>query len=100
VLACEYGGLNESFAELSARTGDPRWLTLAERIYDHKVLDPLARREDQLANIHSNTQVPKLVGLARISSWGWRASMSSMANPNQPSRRVTSGSASPAITVT
>jgi hypothetical protein len=66
VLACEYGGLNESFAELNARTGDSRWLTLAERIYDAKVLDPLKRREDQLANIHSNTQVPKLVGLARI----------------------------------
>jgi DUF1680 family protein len=66
VLACEYGGLNESFAELSARTGDQRWLTLAERIHDDKVLGPLARREDQLANIHSNTQVPKLVGLARI----------------------------------
>jgi DUF1680 family protein len=66
VLACEYGGLNESFAELHARTQDPRWLSLAERLYDNKVLDPLKRREDQLANIHSNTQVPKLVGLARI----------------------------------
>ncbi|HTU64809.1 MAG TPA: glycoside hydrolase family 127 protein [Steroidobacteraceae bacterium] len=66
VLACEYGGLNESFAELHARTKEPRWLALAERIHDDKVLDPLARREDQLANIHSNTQVPKLVGLARL----------------------------------
>lgn len=66
VLACEYGGLNESFAELSARTRDKRWLALARRIHDDKVLDPLARREDRLANIHSNTQVPKLVGLARI----------------------------------
>ncbi len=66
VLACEYGGLNESFAELNARTGDKRWLVLAERVYDNKVLDPLKRSEDQLANFHSNTQVPKLVGLARI----------------------------------
>ena len=66
VLACEYGGLNESFAELSARTGDRKWLALAERIHDDRVLDPLANRIDSLANIHSNTQVPKLVGLARI----------------------------------
>jgi DUF1680 family protein len=66
MLACEYGGLNESFAELHARTRESRWLALAERVYDNKVLDPLKRREDQLANIHSNTQVPKLVGLARI----------------------------------
>jgi hypothetical protein len=66
MLSCEYGGLNESYAELYARTKDPRWLKLAERIYDNRVLDPLKRREDKLANFHSNTQVPKLVGLARL----------------------------------
>ncbi|MBD8679522.1 beta-L-arabinofuranosidase domain-containing protein [Sphingomonas sp. CFBP 13720] len=66
VLACEYGGLNESFAELHARTRDARWLTLAERIYDRRVLDPLTQRVDKLANFHANTQVPKLIGLARL----------------------------------
>src|SRR3546814_4978932 len=34
--------------------------------YDKRVLDPLAAREDKLANFHANTQVPKLIGLARI----------------------------------
>ena len=66
MLGCEYGGLNESFAELSARTSDARWLKVATRVYDNKVLDPLTRREDRLENFHSNTQVPKLIGLARI----------------------------------
>lgn len=66
VLACEYGGLNESYAELYARTGDARWLRMAALLYDHRVLDPLARREDALGNLHANTQVPKLIGLARI----------------------------------
>jgi hypothetical protein len=66
MLACEYGGLNESFAELYARTGDKRWLAIAERLYDHKVLDPLTAGVDDLPNIHSNTQIPKLIGLARI----------------------------------
>lgn len=66
VLACEYGGLNESFAELHARTSDPRWLRLAERIYDKRVLDPLTQQVDKLANFHANTQVPKLIGLARL----------------------------------
>ena len=66
VLACEYGGLNESYAELYARTGERRWLRMAELLYDTRVLDPLARREDALANFHANTQVPKLIGLARI----------------------------------
>ncbi len=31
-LNCEHGGINESFAELYARTNDKRWLALAERI--------------------------------------------------------------------
>jgi DUF1680 family protein len=66
MLACEYGGLNESFAELHARTGDARWLRLAERIYDKRNLDPLTQQRDQLANFHANTQVPKLIGLARL----------------------------------
>ncbi len=66
VLGCEYGGLNESYAELYARTKDVRWLKVAQRIYDRRVLDPLAAREDKLAGFHANTQVPKLVGLARL----------------------------------
>ncbi|MEH3120658.1 MAG: glycoside hydrolase family 127 protein [Sphingomonas phyllosphaerae] len=66
VLGCEYGGLNESYAELYARTKDPRWLAVARRIYDRRVLDPLANQEDKLAGFHANTQVPKLVGLARL----------------------------------
>jgi DUF1680 family protein len=66
VLACEYGGLNESFAELHERTGDERWLRLARRLYDHKVLDALANELDELEGVHSNTQVPKVIGLARL----------------------------------
>jgi hypothetical protein len=66
VLGCEYGGLNESYAELYARTGDRRWLAMAQLLYDDRVLDPLERREDKLANFHANTQVPKLIGLARL----------------------------------
>lgn len=66
MLACEYGGLNESFAELFARTGNKKWLAIGERLYDHKVLDPLVAQQDRLANFHANTQVPKLIGLARL----------------------------------
>jgi len=66
MLGTEYGGLNESFAELSVRTRDRKWLAIAERLYDRKVLDPLAAQQDKLANFHANTQVPKLIGLARI----------------------------------
>jgi DUF1680 family protein len=66
VLGCEYGGLNESFAELYVRTGQNRWLRMAKLIYDRKVLEPLSHGQDSLANVHANTQVPKLIGLARL----------------------------------
>ena len=44
LLVAEHGGLNDSYAETYALTGDPRWLRLAERIRDRRVLDPLADR--------------------------------------------------------
>ncbi|WP_446742637.1 beta-L-arabinofuranosidase domain-containing protein [Silvibacterium acidisoli] len=66
MLNTEYGGLNESYAELYARTKNDRWLKISERLYDRRVLDPLEAGQDKLANFHANTQVPKLVGLARI----------------------------------
>lgn len=66
LLAAEHGGLNESYADTYALTGDPRWLRLAQRIRHRKVLDPLSRREDILPGLHANTQIPKLIGLARL----------------------------------
>jgi uncharacterized protein len=66
MLGCEHGGLNESFAELYGRTGNRRWLALSETIYHRQVLEPLSRGEDCLPNIHANTQIPKLIGLARL----------------------------------
>ena len=66
MLACEYGGLNESYVQLYERTNDTRWLTTAKKIYDHKVLDPLTQRSDELNGLHSNTQVPKIIGVARL----------------------------------
>jgi DUF1680 family protein len=66
MLSCEHGGLNESFAELYGRTGNRRWLALSETIYHRKILEPLSRGEDCLAHIHANTQIPKLIGLARL----------------------------------
>jgi DUF1680 family protein len=66
MLGCEYGGMNESLAELYARTKQKRYLDLSRKFYDHRVLDPLAEGTDDLAGKHSNTQIPKIVGLARL----------------------------------
>lgn len=66
LLVAEYGGLNEAYADTYALTGEERWLRLAERIRDNKVLDPLTEGRNNLPGLHANTQIPKLIGLARI----------------------------------
>jgi len=64
MLATEFGGMNEIFADLHADTGDKRWLNLSYRFEHHAVLNPLKQRDDPLDGLHGNTQVPKLIGSA------------------------------------
>jgi len=66
VLSTEFGGMNDVLAELSARTGNPRWLILAQRFHHQAVLDPLIAGQDGLSHLHANTQIPKFIGLDRI----------------------------------
>lgn len=66
ILNCEHGGINESLAELSARTNDKRFLDLSIRIRHQKTLGPMFAQEDKLQGFHANTQIPKVIGLARI----------------------------------
>lgn len=66
MLACEHGGMNEVMADLYAMTGDGKYLTLARKFYHQYVLDPLSREQNRLAGLHANTQVPKMIGAARI----------------------------------
>lgn len=66
MLRCEHGGMNEVAADLYAITRDPRHLDLARRFSDRQVLDPLAESRDILPGLHSNTQIPKVIGAARL----------------------------------
>ena len=65
MLQCEHGGMNEVLADLYADTGDEAYLDLSGKFYHHAILDPLSRGEDILSGKHGNTQIPKLIGLAR-----------------------------------
>ncbi|MGL1884958.1 MAG: glycoside hydrolase family 127 protein [Reichenbachiella sp.] len=66
MLACEYGGMNDVLAQLYEITGEAKYLNLANRFYHQSVMDPLASQKDELAGQHANTQVPKIVGAAKI----------------------------------
>ncbi len=67
LLDSEWGGLNETFAQLYEDTGDRRYLAAAwDKFCHRKVFDPLMHAEDRLNGLHANTQVPKIVGLAAL----------------------------------
>lgn len=66
MLACEHGGMNEALADLYSITHDPSHLALAEKFYHKAILAPLADGERKLAGKHGNTQIPKIIGAARL----------------------------------
>lgn len=66
MLDCEHGGMCEVFAELYALTGEKKYLTMAERFIHHRIMDPLMKEIDVLQGLHANTQIPKVIGLARL----------------------------------
>lgn len=61
----EFGGINESFYNLYAVTGDERYKWLAEYFYHNDVIDPLKEQSDDLGTKHTNTFIPKVIAEAR-----------------------------------
>jgi uncharacterized protein len=65
MLRNEFGGINESFYNLYAITGNPEYKWLGEFFYHNETLDPLKEGKDVLDTKHANTYIPKLLGVAR-----------------------------------
>jgi uncharacterized protein len=66
ILKAEFGGLNEVYADLAVDSGNTRYLELARSVFHHDaVLRPLEQGRDLLNGQHGNTQIPKVLGLAR-----------------------------------
>lgn len=66
MLRAEHGGMNEIFADVAAITGEQKYLQLAYRFSDRRILNPLLEQRDDLTGLHANTQIPKVVGFQRI----------------------------------
>ncbi|WP_029902794.1 glycoside hydrolase family 127 protein [Prevotella sp. 10(H)] len=66
MLMSEHGGLNETFADVTAITGDKKYLKLAYQFSDQSILMPLINHVDDLTGKHANTQIPKVLGFKRI----------------------------------
>lgn len=64
--AGEFGGYNESLAELYRITGDTNYLTAAH-FFDHdKLFNPCLNGQDGLNGLHANTSIPEIIGALKI----------------------------------
>jgi DUF1680 family protein len=66
MLRTEYGGMNEVLVNLAAANQKERYLDAARLFEQPGFLDPLAERRDELQGLHANTNVPKIIGAARM----------------------------------
>ncbi|MCC6487339.1 MAG: glycoside hydrolase family 127 protein, partial [Candidatus Hydrogenedentes bacterium] len=64
-LRNEFGGMSEVLHNLYAITHKPEHLRLAHAFDQAEILGPLALEHDNLAYLHGNTQIPKVIGAAR-----------------------------------
>jgi len=65
VLEREYGGMNEVLYNLAALEPGGGFEELAHRFDHERFFAPLALGRDELAGLHANTNVPKIIGAAR-----------------------------------
>ena len=65
MLRNEFGGINESFYNLYAVTGNENYRWLARFFYHNGVMDPLKQGNADLGTLHTNTFIPKTLAEAR-----------------------------------
>lgn len=66
MLYCEHGGMCEAMGDLYEITKNKDYLYLAKRFYHKETLTPLINLQDELEGKHANTQIPKIIGAARL----------------------------------
>lgn len=66
VLEVEQGGMLEVLCNLFAVTHKWQYLGIAHRFDQKEFFDPLAAYRDELKGLHANTNIPKVIGAARL----------------------------------
>lgn len=65
-IAGEYGGMNESLAQLYQLTGDKQFLETAIKFDNDRLMAPLLQDVDALCWIHVNQHIPQVIGALKI----------------------------------
>ncbi|MCB0847468.1 MAG: glycoside hydrolase family 127 protein, partial [Bacteroidetes bacterium] len=66
MLHCEFGGVQETLADLYLDTQDEKYMKIARVFHHETIIDSLAMGKDILPNKHGNTQIPKLIASTRL----------------------------------
>lgn len=66
MLYCEHGGMCEAMANLYEITKNKDYLELSKRFYHKETMSSLEKHQDELEGKHANTQIPKVIGGARL----------------------------------
>ena len=65
-IAGEYGGMNETMADIHAITGNPNHLTAATYFDNTSFFNSLASNQDVLNGKHANQHIPQITGALKI----------------------------------
>ncbi len=66
MLYCEHGGMCEVMGSLYEITKNKDYLNLAIKFIDKEIIYPLMIEKDELEGKHANTQIPKILGIAKL----------------------------------
>lgn len=66
MMHCEFGGVQETLADLYVDTNDDKYLKIAKVFHHEEIIDPLTEGKDILPGKHGNTQIPKLIASSRL----------------------------------
>lgn len=65
-IAGEFGGMNETMAELYRITGKPQFIETAKLFDNDKLYYPMSIEVDALNGLHANQHIPQMIGALRI----------------------------------
>jgi DUF1680 family protein len=65
-IAGEYGGMNDSLANLYEHTGNSMHLSAARFFDNDSLFDPCSNNQDQLSGKHANQHIPQTIGALRV----------------------------------
>jgi DUF1680 family protein len=65
-IAGEYGGMNETMAELHEVTGVANYLTTATYFDNTNFFNALANNQDTLSGMHANQHIPQITGALKV----------------------------------